>query len=67
MKIRAMENIPTGFSFPISGTAAFYKGKPLECGEITDVDEKDAAVLIAAGVAEAAEKKAIAETSGKKG
>jgi len=64
MKIRAMENIPTGFTFPVNGAPAVYKGKPLKCGEITDVDEKDAEPIIAAGIAEPAEKKAVAETSG---
>lgn len=55
MKIRAMENIPSGFTFPVDGKPETYSGAPLACGEQYDVEEKDAAPLLAAGVAESTE------------
>lgn len=65
MKIRVMENIAPGFTFPVDGKPETYNGAPLACGAEVDVDEKDAAPLLAAGVAESKEPEAETKKKGK--
>lgn len=65
MKIRVMENIAPGFTFPVDGKPEMYNGAPLTCGAEVDVDEKDAAPLLVAGVAESKEPEVETKKKGK--
>lgn len=57
MKVRTMEQIPTGYQFPVTDKTPKYTGEPLGCNVVAEVKDDEAAMLCAAGVAEPAEKK----------